>query len=127
MDELAGIRPPEQHLTAVGDFIVDREAIRIWRGNKPLELSLRQFQMLEYFLRHAGEAVSLNELRDAIWGRDSDIKEGSLTVEIVRLRRAIGGRRNEQPIRTLRKRGYVFKVPKQRGSTKHKPQPEPTP
>jgi two-component system phosphate regulon response regulator PhoB len=124
MDELTNTKGVAQHLTVVGEFLLDRETIRVWRGNKPLRVSMRQFQMLDHFMRHAGEPVSHKALKDLVWGPDATIKEANVTAEIVRLRRAIGGRRREQPIRTLRKLGYVFESPKRRKTTRPRLQPE---
>jgi two-component system phosphate regulon response regulator PhoB len=114
MDELTNTRGIAQHLTVVGEFLLDRETIRVWRGNKPLRVSMRQFQMLDYFMQHAGEPVSPTALKNLVWGPDAAIKQANVAAEIVRLRRAIGGRKREQPIRTLRKLGYVFELPKRR-------------
>jgi two-component system phosphate regulon response regulator PhoB len=114
MDEFTNIGGAAQHLTVVGEFLLDRETIRVWRGNKPLQVSMRQFQMLDYFMRHAGETVSFRALKDLVWGVDATVKEANVTAEIVRLRRAIGGGKRKQPIRTVRKLGYVFEIPKRR-------------
>jgi len=124
MDELTNTRGVAQHLTVVGEFFLDRETIRVWRGNKPLRVSMRQFQMLDYFMQHAGEAVSPTALKDLVWGPEATIKEANVAAEIVRLRRAVGGRKREQPIRTLRKLGYVFEIPKRRKIGRQRPPSE---
>lgn len=109
-----------QHLTVVGEFLLDRETIRVWRANKPLQVSMKQFRMLDVFMRNAGEPVSLAALKELVWGPESRIEEATVAAEIVRLRRAIGGRKREAPIRTVRKLGYVFEIPKRRAATKQK-------
>lgn len=109
------------HLTVVGEFLLDRETIRVWRGNKPLQLSMKQFRLLEIFMRHPGKAFSRKELKELVWGPESTIADGNVDGEIVRLRRAIGGRRRETPIRTIRKLGYAFEASKRRASSKRKP------
>jgi DNA-binding winged helix-turn-helix (wHTH) protein len=53
-----------------------------------------------------------------VWGPTSTIEESTIDAEIVRLRRAIGGRKRETPIRTIRKLGYTFEIPKRRPSSK---------
>lgn len=121
MDELTNTTGPAlQHLTVVGEFLLDRETIRVWRANKPLQVSMKQFRMLDVFMRHAGEPVSLTALKELVWGPESTIEEATVAAEIVRLRRAIGGRKREAPIRTVRKLGYVFEIPKRRASPKRK-------
>jgi DNA-binding winged helix-turn-helix (wHTH) protein len=42
------------HLTVVGEFLLDRETIRVWRGDKPLKLSTRQFRLLDVFMQRPG-------------------------------------------------------------------------
>jgi two-component system phosphate regulon response regulator PhoB len=121
MDEFTDTTVPAlQHLTVVGEFLLDRETIRVWRGSKPLQLSMRQFRMLDIFMRQPGEPLSLRALKEFVWGPESTIEEATVAVEIVRLRRVIGGRKRDAPIRTVRKLGYVFEPPKRRASRKRK-------
>ena len=106
------------HLTVVGEFLLDRETIRVWRGNKALKLSMRQFRLLDVFMRHAGETISSGALKELVWGSESTVGEATVTAEIMRLRRAIGGRKRETPLRTVRRLGYVFEAPKRRTAPK---------
>ena len=108
------------HLTVVGEFLLDRETIRVWRGNKALQLSMRQFRLLDVFLRHPGQPLSRKALKEFVWGSESTIEEATVDAEIVRLRRAIGGRKRDMPIRTARKLGYMFELPKRRAISKQK-------
>lgn len=104
------------HLLVVGEFILDRETIRVWRGSKPLQLSMKQFRLIEVFMQHPGEALPRRALKERVWGASSTIEESTVDAEIARLRRAIGGRQREAPIRTVRKLGYVFQNPKRRAT-----------
>ena len=119
MDEVAHApRPTQQHLTVVGEFLLDRETIRVWRGDKPLKLSMRQFRLLDVFMGHPGEPLSRKVLKELVWGPDSTIGESTVDAEIVKLRRAIGARKREAPIQTVRKLGYVFDIPERRAAAK---------
>jgi len=121
MDEFTDTtRAALQHLTVVGEFLLDRETIRVWRGSKALQLSMRQFRLLDVFMRHPGEPLSRRALKEFVWGPESTIEEATVDAEILRLRRAIGGRKRDMPIRTARKLGYVFEIPKRRTSSKRK-------
>ena len=121
MDEFTDTtRAALQHLTVVGEFLLDRETIRVWRGSKALQLSMRQFRLLDVFMRHPGEPLSRRALKEFVWGPESTIEEATVDAEILRLRRAIGGRKRDMPIRTARKLGYVFEIPKRRASSKRK-------
>jgi DNA-binding response OmpR family regulator len=119
MDELEDSTGRElHHLTVVGEFLLDRETIRVWRGNKALQLSMRQFRLLDVFMRHPGKPFSLAALKDLVWGSESTVEEATVATEIMRLRRAIGGRKRDTPLRTVRKQGYVFECPKCRVTPK---------
>jgi two-component system phosphate regulon response regulator PhoB len=109
---------PQDHLIVVGDFLLDRETIRVWWGNRPLTLSLRQFRLMEYFMQHPQQPLSRRSIKEAIWGPKSTVEETTVDVEIVHLRRAIGGRKREAPIRTVRNQGYAFEVRRRRATTK---------
>jgi two-component system, OmpR family, phosphate regulon response regulator PhoB len=104
------------HLTVVGEFLLDRETIRVWRGSKPLQLSMRQFRLLDVFMRHPGEPLSRRALKELVWGLESTIEDVTVDAEIGRLRRAIGGRKRDAPIKTVRKQGYAFQIPSRRAA-----------
>jgi two-component system phosphate regulon response regulator PhoB len=115
MDKVSSSTERALHdLIVVGEFLLDRETIRVWRGSKPLQLSMKQFRLLEVFMQHPGEPLPRKTLKECVWGSSSTIEESTVDAEIVRLRRAIGGRQREAPIRTVRKLGYVFQIPKRR-------------
>jgi DNA-binding response OmpR family regulator len=115
MDELKDTTEPEpQRLIIVGEFLLDWETIRVWRGNKPLQLSLRQFRLMDVFMRHPDQALSRKVLKELVWGPESTVEEVTVDVEIGKLRRAIGGRKRAAPIRTVHRAGYAFAVHRRR-------------
>ena len=69
-------------------------------------------------MRHAGETISSGALKELVWGSESTVGEATVTAEITRLRRAIGGRKRDTPLRTVRKLGYVFECAKRRVAPK---------
>jgi DNA-binding response OmpR family regulator len=111
--------------TIVGEFLLDRETIRVWRKDKPLKLSMKQFRLMEVFIQRDGEPVSRQTLKRLVWGAESTVGQATIDAEIVRLRRAIGGRRASSPIRTVRGLGYMFSVPRPRVSKKAAPEVTP--
>ena len=100
--------PPRQ--IAVGEFLLDRDTIRVWRKNKPLQLSMRQFRLIEVFMQRPGTAFSFQELRLAVWGSSSTIEDATVVSEIGRLRKAIGYRYGKNPIKTVRGVGFMFET-----------------
>ena len=122
MDDLTETESTPQHLIVVEEFLLDRETIRVWKGNKPLRLSLKQFRLFEVFMENLGLPQSRRVLKERVWGPESKVDEASVDAEIVRLRRAIGGRRRDAPIRTIRKLGYVFQPSERRSRPGRKQQ-----
>ena len=100
--------PPRQ--IAVGEFLLDQDTIRVWRKNKPLQLSMRQFRLIEVFMQRPGTAFSFQELRLAVWGSSSTIEDATVVSEIGRLRKAIGYRYGKNPIKTVRGVGFMFET-----------------
>ncbi|MBV9532830.1 MAG: winged helix-turn-helix domain-containing protein [Bradyrhizobium sp.] len=92
----------------VGEFLLDRDTIRVWRKHKPLQLSMRQFRFLEIFMQQPDKPFSLRDLRLAVWGPSSAVEDATVASEIARLRHAIGYRYGKNPIKTLRSIGFMF-------------------
>src|SRR4051812_37899778 len=106
MAELSHANQREVHeQTVVGEFLLDRATIRVWRGSKALDLSMKQFRLLDAFMQHPGEPLSRKRLKEIVWGPESTIELATVDAEIVRRRRAIGGRKREMPVRTARNFG----------------------
>jgi DNA-binding response OmpR family regulator len=111
MDELVAPAPeglPKQ--TVVGEFVLDRETVRVLRNDKPLQLSIRQFRLLDVFMRHPDKALSFQELKDTVWGNSSTIEDGTVAAEIARLRHAVGFRYHKNPIKSVRGVGFLFEA-----------------
>jgi two-component system, OmpR family, phosphate regulon response regulator PhoB len=102
----ATLEVPRQ--TTVGEFMLDRETIRVWRKDKPLQVSIRQFRLLDQFMQRPNTPLSFKELKAIVWGPDSAIDDATVAAEIARLRHAIGYRYGKNPIKTVRKVGYLF-------------------
>jgi len=89
-----------------GDLVLDARQHRCWRGDVEVELSRREFALLETLMRRAGEAVPKRDLLDEVWdfafGDDSNIVE----VYIGYLRRKIDRPFDRQSLETVRGVGY---------------------
>jgi DNA-binding response OmpR family regulator len=91
-----------------GDLRIDLLSRRAQRGQRPLELSSREFALLEYFIRHPGHVLSREQILSAIW--DYTFEPGSNVVDVyVRyLRRKIDQPDTPSLITTVRGAGYRF-------------------
>ena len=89
----------------VGDVRLDLLARRAWRGDQPVELSNREFALLEYLLRHPDQVVSRSQILFAVWEYDADPSSNVVDVYVRYLRRKLG---DPSPISTVRGAGYRY-------------------
>jgi two-component system OmpR family response regulator len=89
----------------VGPFALDTVRHSATRGDRPIELTPREYQLLEFFMRHAREVVSRATLAERVWGA-SDGGSNVIDVYVTYLRKKVGG--GQTTIRTVRGVGYVF-------------------
>lgn len=99
---------PEPTRLKVGPLRMDLLSRRVTRGDKELELQPREFALLEYLLRHAGEVVSKTMLLEHIWGYDFDPQTNVVDVLVCRLRKKLDTDSSHKLIRTIRGVGYVL-------------------
>jgi DNA-binding response OmpR family regulator len=89
----------------VGDMRLDLLGRRVWRGDRLIELSNREFSLLEFLLRHPGQVLSRTQILFAVWEYDADPSSNVVDVYVRYLRRKLG----EPPlIRTVRGAGYRY-------------------
>ena len=89
-----------------GDLRIDPNAHRVWRGDTPIPLTAREFAVLEYLVRRAGQAVSKNEILCGVWEFDFEGDPNIVEVYIRRLRQKVDVPFGRQSIETLRRVGY---------------------
>jgi two-component system, OmpR family, response regulator len=75
-------------------------------GAKSLDLTPTEWNMLECLMRHAGQALSRQQLLDYVWSYESDVQASMVDVYISYLRRKLGQAGRPDPIQTVRGVGY---------------------
>jgi DNA-binding response OmpR family regulator len=90
----------------IGDITIEREAKRVRRGNEPIELTSKEFQLLELLAGAPTKVFSRSRILSKIWGYDSDPLTNVVDVYIRRLRSKLGWDLDKGPIRTVRNYGY---------------------
>lgn len=88
-----------------GDVRLDLLARRAWRGERVIELSNREFTLLEYLLRHPNQVLSRTQILFAVWEYDADPSSNVVDVYMGYLRRKLG---EPAPITTMRGAGYRY-------------------
>jgi len=91
-----------------GPLRVDLLGRRAWVGEKKVELSSREFALLEYLMRHPGQVLSRQQILSAVWGYDFDPGSNVVDVYIRYLRGKIDGPDRPSLIQTVRGAGYRF-------------------
>ncbi len=89
-----------------GDLRIDPAARRVWRADREVPVTTRQFDVLEFLLRRAGEVVSKREILDGVWAYDFEGDPNIVEVYIRRLRAAIDEPFGRHAIETVRGAGY---------------------
>jgi two-component system OmpR family response regulator len=92
----------------VGDLVVDPATHAVERAGTPVELSAREFAVLEYLARHPGEAVSRTRLIEHVWDRNFYGSANIVDVYVGYLRRKLEQPFDRPLIRTVRGVGYVL-------------------
>src|SRR6266540_2076723 len=91
---------------AAGDLVLDTAKHRCWRGETEIELTPREFALLEYLLRRPGEAVRKRDILDDVWDWAFDDDSNIVEVYVGYLRRKVDGPFGREMIRTVRGVGY---------------------
>jgi len=109
-------RADQQQATQIhlGGLRIDLLAHRAWRDETSIELSRREFALLEYLARHTGRVLSRQQLLAAIWEYDFDPESNVVDVYIRYLRRKIDRPSQPSLITTVRGVGYRFEPPTER-------------
>jgi two-component system OmpR family response regulator len=94
---------------AAGDVEMDRAAHQVTVGGEPVELSPKEFGLLEYLLSRVGEVVTRTEISEHVWDDSFDAMSNVIDVTVHRLRRKIDGDRGEPLLLTVKGAGYVLK------------------
>ena len=93
---------PRPAVLQVGDLRLDPAAHRCWRAGQEVELTTKQFALLECFMRHPGQVLSKTALREHVWDYAFADSSNIIEVYVGQLRRKLGMAR----IQTIRGAGY---------------------
>lgn len=89
-----------------GDLEMDLLRREVRRADKPIELQPREFQLLEFLLRHAGQVVTRTMLLEGVWDYHFDPQTNVIDVHISRLRSKIDKGFDRPLLHTVRGAGY---------------------
>ena len=104
-------RPSEVFRLKVADLELDLVARRANRGDRLLDLTVREFELLEYLLRHQGHLVSREMLARDVWRepRRATPLDNVIDVQMTRLRKKVDAQGSARLIHTVRGVGFVLR------------------
>ncbi len=105
-DDIANGAEPVQ----IADLRLDPTSRRVWRGEREVELSKTEFDLLELLVRNQGIVLEHSTIYDRIWGYDFGPDSKNLAVYISYLRRKLEGPGDSKLIHTVRGVGYTVRV-----------------
>jgi DNA-binding response OmpR family regulator len=94
------------HSLTAGDLVLDTRTRVATRGEVTVDLPSREFALLEYLMRHAGQVLTRQQLLDAVWGFDFDTGSNVVDVYVGYLRRKLDTGDGASVIETVRGAGY---------------------
>jgi two-component system, OmpR family, response regulator len=97
--------PPELR---AADLVLDRETREVWRGDRSITLTAREFSLLECLVGASGRVVSRTQILEQVWGLSSHPLTNVVEVYIRQLRRKVDAGASESLIQTVR--GFGYKV-----------------
>ena len=94
----------------IADLVLDPQAREVHRGDELIDLTPKEFTVLEYLMRHAGRVMSRTLITEYAWGYHFDPGTNIVDVVINHLRKKVDARHERKLISTVRGVGYVVKA-----------------
>ena len=94
----------------VGDLTLNPDTHEVHRGERSIELTQREFELLEYLMRNERIVVSRQRLLDEVWGYDPFSMTNTIEVFVSNLRRKLESGGEPRLLHTIRGAGYVLRV-----------------
>jgi two-component system OmpR family response regulator len=101
--------PAEEKVLVYGDLSLDLEKREVFRQGKKISLQVKEFSLLDYFMRNPGKVITKALILEKVWGYDFDPQTNVVDVLVCRLRNKVDKDFNEKIIQTHRGVGYVLK------------------
>ena len=100
-------------ILSLGDLHLDLSTMKVEREATFVELSVKEFQLLEYFLRHPGQVLTRNQIEQSIWEWGTEPESNAISTLVRRLRNRLKKLDSQDWIETIYGKGYRFLIPKE--------------
>jgi two-component system response regulator MprA len=101
--------PGGREILHCADVVMDVSGHEVRRGDRAVELTALQFNVLEHFLRHQGQVLERDQLLESVWGIESDAISNVVDVTIAGLRARLETHGRPRLLHTVRGVGYVLR------------------
>lgn len=102
-------QPAVQDVLHVGDLTVYTASRQVFRGGREIELTAREYDLLEYLARHPGQVLTKEQIFSQVWGYDVDVESEAIKVYISYLRRKLNVEGAPDLIHAVRGVGYMLR------------------
>jgi two-component system response regulator MprA len=103
-------REPNEEVIQVGDLTIRPASREVLRGEREIELTSREFDLLLFLARNAGKVVDRNTIFERVWGYTFDVESDTIKVYIRYLRRKLNLEGEKDLIHAVRGVGYMLKA-----------------
>ncbi|MCO6452893.1 MAG: response regulator transcription factor [Caldilineales bacterium] len=100
---------PEKQIVSYADVTLDPTTHEAYRGDRPLALTVTEFNLLHLLLRHPRQALERRQIMDEVWGYDFDGNDNVLEIYIGYLRKKLEADGDPRLIQTVRGVGYALR------------------
>jgi DNA-binding response OmpR family regulator len=100
-----------KHLLRVADLVVDVTERRVFRGSREIQLTPKEFRLLEFLMRNGGRVASRRAIVEFVWGNAAEnVEENTLDAFVRLLRRKVDETEDVKLIHTMRGFGYCLEA-----------------
>jgi two-component system response regulator MprA len=103
-------RVPSEEVLTVGDLVIRRASREVERAGRPIELTTREYDLLEFLARNAGKVVEKQTIFERVWGYDFEIESDAIKVYVRYLRKKLNGPGETDLIHAVRGVGYMLRA-----------------
>ncbi len=100
---------PEENRLSYSDLVMDLEKREVFRQGKKISLQVKEFSLLDYFMRNPEKVITKSLILEKVWGYDFDPQTNVVDVLVCRLRNKVDKDFTDKLIQTHRGVGYVLR------------------
>ncbi len=95
----------------VADLVLNPATHEVFRSDRPINLTRKEYQLLELLMRHSGRVLSRSTILESVWGFESEVENNTLDAFIKKLRQKVDAGEVQHLIHTIRGVGYCCREP----------------